>query len=85
MMKGGPEMRGARSFSTMSFDGWLGIETGPSDRGDLAVTVTAIRKGKVIPIEVTLQSPKANVPPQPKTLEIKERQMEMDKPHSMGR
>ncbi len=135
MMMGGPEMRGARSFSTMSFDEWLGIETGPSDRGDLTVTkiltgspaekagiqpqdiltsvngisllasdretlasfiqhafadgktvtVTALRKGKVIPIEVTLQSPKANVPPQPKMMEMEKREMETDKPHPMGR
>ncbi len=135
MMMGGPEMRGSRSFSTMSFDEWLGIETGPSDRGDLTVTkiftgspaekagiqtqdiltsvngislvaseretlasfiqhgfadgktvtVTAIRKGKVIPVEVTLQSPKANMPPQPKMMEMEKREMEMDKPHPMGR
>jgi hypothetical protein len=117
---GGPEMKGWKSFSTVSLDEWLGIETGPSDRGDLTVTkvlpnspaekagiqpqdiltsvngvplladqretlasliqrgfadgktvtVTALRAGKVIPIEVTLRAPAGRVPAPPNRMEM---------------
>jgi PDZ domain len=112
-MMGPRAIRGERSFSTISFDQWIGVETGTSDRGDLTVTgvvpggpaekagvqandiltsvngvsfladsrpvlaslidrgfadgkvvtVTALREGKVIPIEVTLQAPHRMAPP----------------------